>query len=357
MGSALGLGAGPAARPFALDEVHAAVRALQAGEFRNARPTARPADQVATGSPADPKVDAGTRKARARIHADVTEWTPQPGERVLAVIGSSGSSGASTVALAVALSAAVPVRVVECCSASASGLAAATTAELGLHPTGWRQGRREQVLIERVSEVLAGVDELPTPTTFQPGAEPGAEPGTESGADRVARLTVLDIGWEVGQLTSTDSWAADAVARADQVLLVTTATVPGFRRLEGALELLATHTGVQDDRVWVAMVGPRRKKWPRGLEHAGGPQTRHALRSDRLLEIPEDRVLAIHGLNSRPVPPALIAAAAVAHTTGTSTGVAQDVGRGGLGVDVPPDQLDLFADTDQPTDQPTGQAL
>ncbi len=292
--STLNLGSGPASRPYALEEVQAAVRALQAGEFRDARPTTRPSDPDAhTAQPRTAR--------RAPAQSESADWTPRAGERVLAVIGTSGSSGASTVALAVALSAQQPARVVECCSASASGLAAATTAELGLHPAGWRQGRREQVLIERVCEVLAGVDEVPSPTP----------------AEHTTQLTVLDVGWEVGQLTTTDSWVSDAVARADQVLLVSTATVPGMRRLEGALELLVNHAGADvTERTWVAVVGPRRKKWPRGVEGAGGPHARRALNSERVVEIPEDRGLSIHGLDSRPVPPALLTAAAHAHTAG-----------------------------------------
>lgn len=292
----LNLGGGPTSRPYALEEVQAAVRALQAGEFRDARPTTRPADPDA--HTAQPRT---ARRTPTQTEAEAADWTPLAGERVLAVIGTSGSSGASTVALAVALSAKQPARVVECCSASASGLAAATTAELGLHPAGWRQGRREQVLIERVCEVLAGVDEVPSPTP----------------AEHASQLTVLDVGWEVGQLTTTDSWVSDAVAGADQVLLVATATVPGMRRLEGALELLINQAGADVvDRIWVAVVGPRRKKWPGGVEGAGGPHARRALNSERVVEIPEDRGLSIHGLDSRPVPPALLTAAAHAHTAG-----------------------------------------
>jgi hypothetical protein len=216
----------------------------------------------------------------------------------------------------VALSAEVPARVVECCSASASGLAAATTAELGLHPSGWRQGRREQVLIERVSELLAAVDEVPAPAPF------------DAETHHATRLTVLDVGWEVGQVTTTESWIGDAVANADQVLVVSTATVPGMRRLEGALELLDIHAGDgAADRTWVAVLGPRRKKWPRGVEHAGGPHTRRALNSGRVVEIPQDRGLSIHGLDSRPVPPVLLAAAA--HTQ------AADRDDTGTGVDAP----------------------
>lgn len=334
----LNAGTGSPARPFALEEVQAAVRALQAGEFRGARPATRP---TGPGThPAQPRA-AGRLSARTGDDgaADAADWTPQAGERVLAVIGASGSSGASTVALAVALSAELPARVVECCSASASGLASATTAELGLHPAGWRQGRREQVLIERVCEVLAGVDEVPSPTP----------------AEHTTQLTVLDVGWEVGQLTTTDSWVSDTVANAHQVLLVTTATVPGMRRLEGALELLVNHAGADvTGRTWVAVVGPRRKKWPRGVEHAGGPHARRALNSGRLLEIPEDRGLSIHGLDSRPVPPALIAAAAHAHTADpavdhdASHDASQDL-------DSAADELDLFADHDL-SDQPTNRS-
>lgn len=324
--STLNLGSGPASRPYALEEVQAAVRALQAGEFRDARPTTRRTDPDAhTAQPRTAR--------RTPAQSEAADWTPQAGERVLAVIGTSGSSGASTVALAVALSAQQPARVVECCSASASGLAAATTAELGLHPAGWRQGRREQVLIERVCEVLAGVDEVPSPTP----------------AEHTTQLTVLDVGWEVGQLTTTDSWVSDAVARADQVLLVSTATVPGMRRLEGATELLVNHAGADvTERTWVAVVGPRRKKWPRGVEGAGGPHARRALNSERVVEIPEDRGLAIHGLDSRPVPPALLTAAAHAHTAGPHA----EAHRDHVDVDeTAADELDLFTDHDL-TDQP-----
>lgn len=326
--STVNLGSGPTSRPYALEEVQAAVRALQAGEFRDARLTTRLTDPDA--NTARPRT---ARRTPAQTQA--ADWTPQPGERVLAVIGTSGSSGASTVALAVALSAKQPARVVECCSASASGLAAATTAELGLHPAGWRQGRREQVVIERVCEVLAGVDEVPSPTP----------------AEHTTQLTVLDVGWEVGQLTTTNSWVSDAVARADQILLVSTATVPGLRRLEGALELLVNHAGADvTERTWVAVVGPRRKKWPRGVTGAGGPHARRALNSERVVEIPEDRGLSIHGLDSRPVPPALLIAAAHAHTAGSDVD-----DRDHRDDETAADELDLFTDhdlTDQSDDQP-----
>jgi hypothetical protein len=176
------------------------------------------------------------------------------------------------------------------------------------------------VLIERAGEVLASVDEVPAPTT----------------AAHEDQLTILDIGWEIGQVVATDSWVTDALATADQVVVVTTSTVPGMRRLEGTLDLLlgtqfdfGERPGSQTsrgaaagpealaERTWVAVLGPRRKKWPRGVEHAGGPAARRALSSWRVVEIPEDRGLAVHGLDSRPVPPALLSAAARLLTTRT----------------------------------------
>ena len=180
---------------------------------------------------------------------------------------------------------------IECCSVTASGLAAASTAELGLHPTDWRQGKRDHVLLERASEVLAGVDEVPLPTD----------------AEHETQLTILDVGWEAGQLLATDCWLAEAVRTADQVVLVTTATVPGMRRAGVVMDLLAGHW--QPEQITLAVRGPRRKKWPRGLEHAGGPAVRRALDADRCVEIPEDRELAVNGLDSRPVPAPLISAA------------------------------------------------
>lgn len=258
-------------RPVGVDELKRAWSAVNAGEFR-------------TGP--------GTGKGpRGRGTAAADDWSPAAGEHTIAVIGCAGSAGASTIALAVGLAAAGPVRVIECCSVTASGLAAASTAELGLHPTDWRQGKRDHVLLERASEVLAGVDEVPLPVD----------------AENETQLTILDVGWEVGQLLATDCWLAAAVRTADQVVLVTTATVPGMRRAGVAMDLLAGHW--QPEQIAIAVRGPRRKKWPRGLEHAGGPAVRRALDADRCVEIPEDRELAVNGLDSRPVPAPLISAA------------------------------------------------
>jgi len=221
-------------------------------------------------------------------------WTPAPGEQVLPVLGCAGSAGTTTVALAVALAAGIPARVVECSSVTASGLAAASNAELGLHDSGWRQGKRDQVLLERASDVLVRVDEVPMPA---PASD--ADPSQLDGG-----LTVLDIGWELGQLLATPSWLNETVRAAPTVIAVTPATVPGLRRLEGALELLGA------DHVIAAVIGPRFKKWPKGVAHSAGLNTRRLLERERFVEIPEDRALAVSGLDSTPLPAHLLAASA-----------------------------------------------
>ncbi|WP_297622869.1 hypothetical protein [Nocardioides sp.] len=225
--------------------------------------------------------------------AVAAEWTRAKGERTVAIVGCVGSAGASTLALSAALAAPGPVRVLECCSATASGLASAATAELGVDPSGWSQARREHVLLERASEVLAALDDVPVPTPANSGT-----------------LTFLDVGWEAGQLHTAASWLTHSVAEADLLVLVTPATTPGMRRLGVALGLLTDPASPHlDERVVVAVRGPRRRRWDRGVEHAAGPHLQRVLASGALVQIPECRGIAVTGLDSRPVPPALVTAA------------------------------------------------
>jgi hypothetical protein len=250
-----------------VDELKRAWAAVEAGQFR-------------TGLRSPPPASDAGRVAAA-------EWIPAEGEQTIAVVGCAGSVGASTVALAIGLAAPDPVRVVECCSAAASGVAAASTTELGLHPAGWRRGRRDHVLLERVDQTLARVEDVPLPVA----------------ADHESQLTIIDASWDGGQLVATDSWLRTAVRTADAIVVVATATVPSFRRLEATLDSLRA------DRTTVAVVGPRRKRWPKGLEHSAGPAARRALTDDRVVEIPTDRRLASAGLDSAPIPGPLAAAA------------------------------------------------
>lgn len=262
--------AATSARPaVSVDELKRAWAAVQAGDFRRESPRIATSRTLSTSTPHGP------------------EWVPAARERTVAVLGAAGSVGASTVALALGLAAPEPVRVVECCSVTASGMAAASTAELGLHESGWRQGKRDHVLLERGSEPLVHVYDVPPPTE----------------TEHDDQLTILDVGWDLAQMFATTCWLGNATHSADALVVVAAASVPGMRRLEAALELLG------GDRAVVAVVGPRRKRWPKGVEHSAGPATRRALDSDGCVEIPEDRALTATGLDSRPVPDAVLTAA------------------------------------------------
>ena len=266
------------ARPaVSVDELKRAWHAVQAGQFRHTR---RTHSRLGHTAPVDGRA---------------AEWVRAPGEHVVPILGAVGSAGTSTVALALALAVERPTRVVECGPAIASGLASASTAEMGLHETGWRQGKRDTVLLERTSEPIAGADDAPTPT-----------PATHED-----QLTILDVGWEASGVLTGAGWLTAALSEAPAIVMVTPATVPAFRRLDALLELfVATHpTGWE--RLCLAVVGPPRKKWPRGLEHTGGRLTRRVLASDRVVQIPHDRDLAVNGLDSRPLPEAVLTAAAL----------------------------------------------
>lgn len=265
----------PVRRPHSLEELKRAWQALDEGHFRNPPRSGQP--QVSVPNSRD------------------IEWVPATGERTVAVFGCGGSVGASTLALAMALNAPNPVRVLECCSATTSGLASAATAELGLKASGWRQGRRDHVLIERTIDMFTGPSDIPAPIVT----------GEEH------QLTILDIGWEASQLLGTDCWLADAARGADHVVLVAAATIPGVRRLESVLAALGHRQSDRlGDQITVAVLGPRRKKWPKGVEQAGGAAVRHVLSGDRFVEVPLDRDLQIRGLDTRPIPTAVLTAAA-----------------------------------------------
>ena len=223
-------------------------------------------------------------QSRART---VPSWTPGPDERVLPVVRCAGAYGATTFALALATAADTDARVVECSSATTSGLAAASTAELGAHPSGWVQGSRGDVLLQRTGVALASLHDVPSPM-----------PAEKS------RLTVLDAGWELGQVLNTPSWMAAQLSQAAAVVVVTCATVPGLRHLEGALALLDGTPTV------VAVLGPPRKRWPKPVQHTAGSLTQAADQAGRLVVIPWDPRLAVAGLDSSPLPGALLDAAA-----------------------------------------------
>lgn len=259
------------ARPaVSTDELKRAWLAVQAGQFRRG---SRPHRDTSPG---------GATLTPAGL------W--ETAEPVLPVVGCHGGAGATTVAVAMATTSRA-ARVIECATATASGLAAAATAELGHTRDGWSQGSRDQVLLERVTATVTAPEDVPLPTA----------------STRPVGLSVLDVSWELSQLLAGSSWLAEKVRHAPKVIAVTSATVPGLHRLEGVLALLDDHDVAH---VAAAVVGPRRTRWPRGVGASMGPRTRELDLRDRLVDIPADTRLAVRGLDSQPLPPALLRPAA-----------------------------------------------
>ncbi|MCA0306316.1 MAG: hypothetical protein LCH87_02925 [Actinobacteria bacterium] len=242
---------------FAVDELTRAYRAVTLGEFRSgSRRIGR-----------SPEVDSG--------------WSPADDEDVVPVVSCLGGAGASTVALGLA-SAAEDARVVECCTVAASGLAAASSAELGVSPDGWVQASRGPVLVERRGERVASPAHCPAPRVT------------------TRTLTVLDCAWEVDLLVGDDGWLGATIRNAPAAVMVTRPTVPGMRRLEAAVGLLGL------DRVCGVVVGVE-KRWPRPVEQALGTSGRALRAEGRLIGLPHDPILAMEGLTPEPLPAPILA--------------------------------------------------
>ena len=240
-----------------VDELQRAWAAVEAGQFR--------------AGPCEPRRTVSSQR-----------WNPD--EPIIAVAGASGRVGASTVALALATAAETPPRIVECCPMHATGLASATTAELGVDEAGWRRGNRGPMVIERTS---ASFD--------HPGQVPVPSPASSA-------LTIVDVGWNLALVRRTDTWLAPVLDEATLVL-VAVATVPGMRALDNALRT-TSHT----DATWCAVVGPPYKKWPRSVRLACTPAI-DAIRSrGQLLAIPAVSSVAVDGITSQPLPDALVSA-------------------------------------------------
>lgn len=240
-----------------VDELQRAWAAVTAGEFRRS--------------------DTGLRRRNT-----TTRW--EPDRPVVVVAGATGRVGASTIAVATATATRRPARVIECGPMHASGLAAATTAELGVTATGWRQATRDQVLIERTTGSFKLPTDVPTP-----------EP-----TDR--DLTLVDISWNIAGVVDSDSWLASIVTT-EPLVLVTVATVPGLRALDTALQLTN-----RPNATWCVVIGPTQKKWPKALHLATTAAIAAAEASGRLLTVPHVSPLALTGLTPDPLPPQLVTA-------------------------------------------------
>lgn len=222
-----------------------------------------------------------TSRHRAALVADLAAtWHPESAEQVVVVVGCHGGAGASTVALGLA-EAAVSARVVECCTAAASGLAAASSAEFGVSGDGWTRGSRASVMLERRADRVSSAAGCSPPS-------PGSLP-----------LTVVDCGWDVDLLASGDGWLGDLVRNESVVVVVARPTLPGLRRLEAATGLLG------QGRVVAVVVGLE-KRWPRQVERALGLHGRALRAAGRLVCLPHDPGLAVNGLTPEPLPASIV---------------------------------------------------
>jgi hypothetical protein len=253
----------PAAAPVTVTELQAALRAAWAGQFR-----------------------AGSMQGPARMR------TPggQPGAvlsgRLVMVVGCHGGAGASTVALSVAQAAGESgqsVRLLDCASAERSGLLTAVDAELGVEPGGWRRGRRAQLPIYRVADVLVSAADVPAPSVERVGQ---------------VEVTVVDSGWGATGVLSGDSWLAEASSSA-ALVLVARATIPALRQLE---QVLATCP----PGPVVAVQGPLR--WNRSVRATAGPLLLAARAAGRVVMVPVDRHLGAAGITCAPLPKAVLEA-------------------------------------------------
>jgi hypothetical protein len=240
-------------------ELQAALHAAWAGEFRTQRRTAtrsRPPHREAGGTLSG---------------------------RVIMVVGCHGGAGASTLALAVAEAARESgrsARLLDCASPERSGLTTAVDAELGVDGSGWRQGRRAGLPIDRVCDALASATDLPAPPDESPGQ---------------GEVTVVDTAWGVADILAGDCWLAQVSSPA-VVVLVARATIPALRQLEQAL-------GTCPGAPVVALLGPTRRD--RSAYATAGPLLKAAESAGRAVRVPSDRHLSVAGISCAPLPKAV----------------------------------------------------
>ena len=118
------------------------------------------------------------------------------------------------------------------------------------------------------------------------------------------RLTIVDAGADLDAIRRC-GWLADLLVGVP-VVVVAGGTLPGLRRLETLLAGLDSDTDAT-----VAVVGPSRRRWPKALSFSVGPLARTLDAAGRLVAVPLDRRLALHGLDSAALPPRVLAAGAV----------------------------------------------
>lgn len=219
-------------------------------------------------------------------------WPLGGSESRLLVVGCAGQVGTSTVALALAETLAA-TRLVDCAPTVASGLVGVCDRELGRDDTGWRQGHRGGLLVQR----------SPLHTAAAPDAC-ALPPAGDSG------LTVVDVGFPAPMVAASRGWLADLLTDPTVPLVVVTGcSVPGMRLLAATLHLLQ----VPDRPVSVIVQGPPRSRWPRDVR----PPTAAIEPPATLATVPHVPALATLGLGSTDLPAAITAAVASLVQEGT----------------------------------------
>ena len=257
-----------------VEAMRAAVIAIRAGIFDEVTD-----DVACIGQVSDAAVVASNAY---RSDAGPTPWAAADvgGDVVLVVAGHAGA-GASTVALAVAegLAERQRVQLLDYAEPVQSGLAAASTIELGTDGAGWRRGRRGRLDVFRLA-LRPDDGELPPP------------PET----DDADQLLVVDAGWSL-----THAWlgAPSPLSRNAEVVVVTRVTVPAVRQTEHVLAAV-------DGEPVVAAVGPAR--WPRAVQASCGPRLGDLRSRGRVVRVPVDRRLETAGLTGDRLPKPLAAA-------------------------------------------------
>lgn len=114
---------------------------------------------------------------------------------------------------------------------------------------------------------------------------------------------MVDCAYEIDLLLASRGWLTDLAHTTTAVVVATTPNTPGLRRLESALGLLGL------DRVSAVITGATRR-WPRTLASLLGPAGRQLLAAGRLIGLPHDPTLSVHGITTSPLPAPVLSAAA-----------------------------------------------
>lgn len=234
-------------------------------------------------------LNAGAFTARTHSRPELGGGDDLPVGLSLVVAGVAGGVGTSTVALAIAEAFGLD-RLWDAAPAVASGLVGICERELGATDAHWREGRRGRLVVQR----------SPLDWSCTPGECPFPPEGAPA---------VLDAGWDVLSLRGARGWIAKVVLDSTTpVVLVSRCTVPALRRLQVALELVDP-AGGRDVRV--AITGLASKRWPREISQPAPLVLLHE--AGRLAFVPEVKLLALRGLDSQPLPAAVLAAVSNLH--------------------------------------------